>query len=161
MYLAFLKRFLRWKQRRPLHRDCLFLTTLDVDAAKCVTFTWLRLTAKKQGLAAQEQGLATQTASSPPPTTPYVTVRQILLPFELGRSVESYRARDSTRYAFPPGLQLMDHGAIEYSVGDISPACSPYIVWSEEDTREREQQHTLWGGPRTPLYFAPLGRRDA
>ena len=119
-YLTFLKRFLQWKQRKPFHRDCLLLTTLDVEAAKCVTFTWIQppaaqipgLDAQKPGLASKKSGLAAQgpgLAETPLPVSPFspispnVTIRQILLPFELGRSVESYRARDSTRYAFPPG----------------------------------------------------------
>ena len=105
-YLTFLKRFLQWKQRKPFHRDCLLLTTLDVEAAKCVTFTWIQPPATQTpGLAAQGPGLAeTPLPTSPTsPISPNVTIRQILLPFELGRSVESYRARDSTRYAFPPG----------------------------------------------------------
>ena len=37
--LAFVKRFLAWKARGP-GRDCVFVATVDVEAAKCATFTW-------------------------------------------------------------------------------------------------------------------------
>ena len=127
--LAFVKRFLAWKARGP-GRDCLFVATVDVDAAKCATFTW---------------------------TAKGITARQVMLPFELGRSVEFHRAGDARRYVFPPGVQHMDHGRIEYTVGDVSEPCSPYLSVSPAAAETLAQQAAAYGAARTPLFFAPVG----
>jgi len=80
-----------------------------------------------------------------------------MLPFEIGRSVEYHRAGDARRYVFPPGVQRMDRGRIEYTVGDVSEPCSPYHRVSAPAAAAIAEQAAAYGAARTPLFFAPVG----